>query len=130
MAAVGGIAEGAEIGVVRSFDAHRAARPHKAVELLHGGDDIRHVFDHVDGQQAVEAIVSKRVRKAVQIAKDVGAARGVPVDPDGSGLLVNPAADVQYSQSSRIGRAGHSSRVSDVKSRLSRRANIMWKGIN
>src|ERR1035438_5734006 len=77
-------------------------------------------FDRVNGQQPVEGIVSKRVRKAVQIAKDVGAARGIPVDPDGSGLLVNPAADVQYSQSSRIARAGHSSRVSDAKSRLSR----------
>jgi hypothetical protein len=27
---------------------------------------------------------------------------------------VNPAADVQYSQSSRIGRAGHSSRISNA----------------
>src|ERR1035441_5724630 len=96
------------------------ARPHQAVEFFHGGHDIRHVFDRVNGQQPVEAIVSKRVRKAVQIAKDVGAARGIPVDPDGSGLFVNPAADVQYSQSSRIGRAGHSSRISDAKSRLSR----------
>jgi hypothetical protein len=72
------------------------------------------MFDRVDGQQAVEGVIPKGVRQAVEIAENVGAAGRIPVDPDGSGLLVNPAADVQYSWSSRFARVGHSSRVSDV----------------
>jgi hypothetical protein len=101
VAAVGGIAKRAEVGVVRRLDAHRAARPHQAVELFHGADDVRHVFDHVDGQQPVEGVIRKRIGKVVQIAKHVGAAGGIPIDTDGSGLLMNPAADVQ---DSRFGR--------------------------
>jgi hypothetical protein len=52
------------------------------------------MFDHVDSQQAVEGIAGERVWQAVEIAQDVGSAGGIPVDPDGPGLLVNPAADV------------------------------------
>src|SRR5580698_6618450 len=112
MTAVSGIAEGAEIRIVRGFDAYRAARPHHPVEFFHSGHNVRHMFDHVDGQQPVEGTVPKWVGKAVEIAKDVGAGGAVPIDPDGSRLLVNPAAHVQYSRCSRSGGVGHSSRVS------------------
>jgi hypothetical protein len=90
------------------------------VEFLHRGHDIRHVFDDVDGQQAVEGIVSKGVRRAVEIAKDVGAGGGILVDPDGSRLLVNPATDVQCSRFSRVGGVWHSSRVPNAMPHYSR----------
>jgi hypothetical protein len=102
---------------MRRLDAYRAAWPHQAVEFLHGGHDVRYMLDHVDGQQPVERIVSKGVWKAVEVAKDVGARGGIPVDPDGSWLLVNSAADVQYPQGWGIARVGHSYRVSDVRRR-------------
>ena len=51
---MGGVAEGAEVGVVRSHDQHFAAGAHQAVKLLHGFHDVAHVFDHVDGLERVE----------------------------------------------------------------------------
>ncbi len=61
-----------------------------------------HVFDHVDGGEAVEGTVGERVGKAVEIDQDVGAAGGIAVDSDGTGLLMNPAADVEGLHASAI----------------------------
>src|ERR1039458_1059937 len=114
VALVGGVAERAEMVVVRRLDAHRAARAHQAVKLLHGAHHVVDVLDYVDGRQPVERAVGERVRKTVQVRQDVGAAGGIPVDTDGAGLLVNAAADVEslYPR--------HSSSVSMAKSHWSR----------
>src|ERR1035441_10542886 len=97
VALVGGVAERTEIGVVRRLDPHRAARAHQAVKFLHGADDVAHVLDRVNGGHAVERTVGERVRQSIQVHQHVGAAGGVPVDSDRTGLLANPAADVEYS---------------------------------
>src|ERR1039457_2282 len=114
VALVGGVAERAEIGVVRRLDAHRAARAHQPVKLLHGAHHVVDVFDDMDGRQPVERAVGERVRKTVQVRQDVGAAGGVAVDTDGAGLLVKAAADVEDSH------LRYSSSVSMAKSHWSR----------
>ena len=69
-----------------------------AVKLLHGADHVGDVLDDVNGQHAVERVVGERVGEAVEVAQDVGAAGGIAVDPDGAGMLADPAADVERSQ--------------------------------
>src|SRR5262245_37062727 len=95
---MGGIAERTEVGVVRGFDPHRAAGADEPMELLHRADHVGQVFDHVDGGDAIERAVAERVREAVEIGEDVGAARGIAVEAESARLLVNPAADVEDSQ--------------------------------
>ncbi len=96
---MGGVAEGAEIGVVRGLEAHGAAGAHQAVELLHGADHVVHVLDDVDGGEAVEGAVGEGVGETVEVGEHVGAAGGIAVDADGAGLFVDPAADVEDPQS-------------------------------
>ena len=93
--AVGGVAERTEIGVMRSDNHHAAARTAETVKLLHGADDIGYVFNDVDRANLVERAVPKRVREPVQVTKDIGAGGGIPVDPEGTGILVDPAANVE-----------------------------------
>src|SRR6185437_2079621 len=89
--AVRGIAEGAEVGVVRGFEAHGSSGANQAVKLLHGANHIVNVLDHVDGCKAIEGTIGERIGKAVEVGNHVGAAGGIPVEPNGSWLLVNPA---------------------------------------
>src|SRR5579872_4025577 len=95
MPAVGGIAERTEVGVVRCHQKHAPRWRGHAMKFLHGGDHVRDMLDDMDGAHARERIVAKRIRKAVEIADDVGAAARIPVDADGAGIFVDAAADVQ-----------------------------------
>src|SRR5712691_8208054 len=115
-----GVAEAAEVGVVRGLDAHRAAGARQAVELLHGSDYVVHMLDHMDRKHAVEAVIAEWIRGAIQIAQHVGAARRVAVDADGAGPLIDAAADVQRSQISWIAIFRHSSSTSTAKAAWSR----------
>src|SRR5262245_19965171 len=111
------IAEGAEVRIVRRLDPHRAPAAHQPVKFLHAADHVVDVLDHMDRRQPVERTVGEGVRKAVQVRQDIGAARGIPVQPDRSGLFMNPAADVKNSQAAS---RRHDSRVSSAKSHWSR----------
>src|SRR5689334_12060268 len=93
--AMSGVAEGAEIGVVRRFDANRAAGADQAMKLLHRPDHVIDVFDDVDGGEAVEGAVGERVGEAIEIGEDVGAAGRIAVEADGAGLFMNAAADIE-----------------------------------
>jgi hypothetical protein len=95
---VGGVAEGAEIGVMRGFDAHASARLHQTVELFHGANDVGEMFDDVDGAQAVKGAVGERVGEVVKFADHVGGTGGVEVDAEGARVLANAAADVESSR--------------------------------
>jgi len=95
---MGGIAEGAEIGVVRRDDDHLAAGSDQAMKLLHAADDVRDVLDHVHGLQRVERRIAERVRDVVEVAQYVGAAGGIAIDTDRAWTLVDPAADVECTQ--------------------------------
>src|SRR5690349_16721197 len=105
---------------MRGLDAHRAAHARQAVELLHGANHVLHVLDNVNRQHAVEAVIAERIRGAVEVAQHVGAARGIAVDADGTGPLVDPAADIQRSYASRIAIFRHSSSTSTAKAAWSR----------
>jgi len=94
MAAVGGIAERAEIGIVWRFDPHTSPRADQAMKLLHRLDHVGHVLDHVDRAQLVERAIRERIGETVEIADHVGFAGEIPVDPDGTGILADTAADV------------------------------------
>src|SRR3954451_9675832 len=87
------------------------------MKLLHGADHVIHMFDDVNRRETVERTIGEGIRKAVEIGEDVGAAVGIPVEPDGSGLLVDPAADVE---NLHITSRRHASRVSSAKSHWSR----------
>ncbi len=112
-----GVAERAEVGIVRSGDEDASAIPQQAMELLHGTDHVGHVLDNVDGPDFVEGVIAERVRKVVEIAKDVGARSGNAVDADRAGIFVNPTPNVENSRLQRRGRAfRHPSSVSTAKS--------------
>src|SRR5206468_1880331 len=113
-------AERAEVGVMRRLDAHRPALAHQAMELLHGANHVVDMLDYVNRRQPIERAVGERVRKAIEVGQNVGEARGIPVEPDRPGLLVNPAADVEDSHSRVVAAVRHSSRVSRAKSHWSR----------
>jgi len=63
--------------------------------------------------------LATEVTNWVEVGENVGAAVGIPVEPDGSGLLVNPAADVEDLQRA-LAVFRHSSKVSSAKSHWSR----------
>jgi hypothetical protein len=65
------------------------------VELLHGADDILNVLNDMDGPDLPERAVAERVREAVEIGEDIGAAGRIPVDTDGARKLVDAAPDVE-----------------------------------
>src|SRR5579862_997021 len=125
MPAVGGIAKGAEVGVVRCDQEEAAAGSAQAMKLFHGADDVGDVLDDVDRAECVEGVVAERVRKTVEVAQHVGATARIAIDADGAGILVDAAAHVEgrpdasgggfarriYSTSFR-----HSSSVSTAKS--------------
>ena len=95
---MGGIAERAEIGVVRRDDEHLTARADQSMKLFHAADDVRDVLDHVHSLQRVERRIAERVRDAIEIAQDVGAAGGIAIDTDRALPFVDPAADVECTQ--------------------------------
>src|SRR5580692_6872510 len=53
------------------------------------------MLDDVNGCDAVEAIIGKRIWEFVQIDQNVGLARRIAVDANRSGLLANSATDVE-----------------------------------
>ena len=54
------------------------------------------MLDDVNGRDAVEAIIGKRIWEFVQIDQHVGLARRIAVDADRAGLLANATADVEH----------------------------------
>ncbi len=92
---MGGVAEGAEVGVVRCKDVNTAARDQQPVEFLHGTDYIRDMLDDVGGAHFPERIVTKREWEVVQVGNDVGLGVDVAVEPDRTGVFVDSAADVE-----------------------------------
>src|SRR5580704_3473305 len=82
MPAMRGIAERAEVGVMRSDDEDAAGRRDDAVKLLHGADDIGYMLDDMHGAKRCERVVAERVRETVEVADDVGPAARIAIDAD------------------------------------------------
>src|SRR5256885_402280 len=116
MVAVRGIAERTEVRVMGRFDAHAAARTYQAVEFLHGGDHIVKMFDHMNCDHAIEAVIGEWIGVVIEVANDVSTACGVVIDADSARLLANAAADVQNPQLSRRVIFRHSSSTSTANS--------------
>src|SRR5208282_5808622 len=115
MPAMSGVAERAEVGVVRRDDQNPAARADQAMKLLHGADDVGNVLDDVHGAQGLEGTVAERVGEPVQVAQNVGAATGIAIDADRARIFVDATADVESPCRGHID-FRHSSSVSTAKS--------------
>src|SRR6266404_3989877 len=116
MVAMRGIAERTEIRIMGRFDAHATTRTNQAVEFLHDGDHIVEMFDHMNRDYAIEAVIREGIGSAIEVANDVSAACGVVIDADSTRLLANAAADVQNPQLSRRVVFRHSSSTSTANS--------------
>src|SRR5947209_7837754 len=90
-----GIAEGAEIGVMRSNDEDSASLRGYAVELFHGAHHVGDVLDDMHGANGGKGGAPERIGETVQIADDVGAGGRIPIDADRTGIFIDTAADVQ-----------------------------------
>ncbi len=93
--AVGGIAEGTEIGVMWSGDKSVAAGDEQAVNFFHHADDVGDVFDDVDGADFAECIVAQGVREMIEIGDDVGAGVDAAIKADGAGKFIDAAANIE-----------------------------------
>lgn len=75
------------------------------------------MLDHVHGANFIEDAVLERIWMYIQIAKHICRGAGDAVDPDCAGILVYPAANVEYpAPCSRWTTRRHSSSVSTAKS--------------
>ncbi len=92
---MGGVAERAEVGVVRGYDKDPAGRRDDAMKLLHGPDNVRHMLNYMHGAERGKRVVAERVRKTVEVADDVGTAARVAIDTDCSGIFIDAAANVE-----------------------------------
>ncbi len=91
---MGGIAEGAEIGVMRGDNDQPAARSEQAMEVLHGAQNAGDMFDHVGGANFDKRAVGEGQGRLVEIRDYVGAACRVGVYADRAGKFVDAAAGV------------------------------------
>ncbi len=57
--AMSGIAERAEIGIVRRDNHGLAARGEQAMELFHSSDDVRDMLDHVNRAHFAKRVIRK-----------------------------------------------------------------------
>ena len=92
---VRGVAEGAEIGIVRRFDAHAATCADESMKFFHRTNDIAQVFNHVNRAELVEGAIGKRIGKPIQIADHIGGSRAIDIDSDCAGILFHAAADIE-----------------------------------
>ncbi len=107
------IAKRAEIRVVRCHNGNAPAWRKQPVDLFHGPDHIRNVFNDMDSSNLAERAVVEREREMIEISDDVSLRIRVAIDADGARIFVNPAANVE-DQCSRIRRQASS--VSTAKS--------------
>jgi hypothetical protein len=91
---MGGITEGAEIGVVGSNNNGPASRLEKTMKLLHQANYVSDMFDDMDGAYFAEAIIAKREGNVIQVGDDIGARVRISIKADSTGILVDAAADI------------------------------------
>lgn len=93
--AVGGIAKGAEIGVVRGNDNDSAAGYEQAMELFYRADHVGYVFDDVGGADLAEGVVAEWKWEMIQVCDHVRPGMRTTIQADSAGVLVEPAADIE-----------------------------------
>lgn len=100
--AVGGVAKGTEICVVRGDDESASTRSEKAVKLFHGANHVGYVLDHVNGPDFPKGVVRERKRKVIQVGDRVCVRTCIPVYADGPGMLFYAATDVKNRKSQAV----------------------------
>ena len=95
MPLMGRIAEGTEVGVVRSDDEHAATGLEQSMEFFQGSNDIRDMFDDVDRTDFTKRAVLKREREVVEIGDYVSIRVRVPIHTDRTRIFLNSAAYVE-----------------------------------
>ena len=63
---MGGVAKGAEVGIVRGYDDGAAAGREEAVKLLYRPDDVRDVLDDMDCSKFAKRIIAERKRETTE----------------------------------------------------------------
>lgn len=76
---MGGVAERAEVRIVRRHDHGPASRRKQPVKLFHCADYIRDMFDDVNSPHLAKNAIAKRKRIVVKISNDVRACVRVPI---------------------------------------------------
>ena len=102
MPAMGGIAEGTKICVMRSDDQQPAMRYGDAVELFHSPDHIRNVLDHMDGPYGIEAIATEWIRETIQVADHIRLRSGIAINPDRTRIFLDSTANVENPHHDKI----------------------------
>ncbi len=95
MPAMGGIAERAEIRIMRRDNHSLAAWNQQTMDFFNGFDNIANVLDHMCRANFAEGIVAERKGKTIQICDHVCLGIEVSVQADRAGILVDPAADIK-----------------------------------
>lgn len=92
---MGRIAERAEIGVMRRDDYRAAPRREQPMELFHGANDVRDVFDDMNCADLAERVIGKWKREMIEIRDDVSTRIQVAIKADCTGTLIYSAADIE-----------------------------------
>jgi len=95
---MGGVAKGAEVGVVGGDDDGAAVGAEEAMEFFDGADDVGDMLDDVDGADFAKGGVAEGPGEAVEVGDNVGAGMRIAVEADGAGVFVDAAADVEDGQ--------------------------------
>jgi hypothetical protein len=95
MPTVSGIAERAEIGVMRGGDDRMSPGNQQAMNLLHRSHDVFDVFKNVRGADFAERIVTEGEVKTVEIGYNVRICTQVSVNTDRIRKFIDTAANVQ-----------------------------------
>ena len=101
MPAVSGVAERAEIRIMRRNNEDAPSGADQPVKFLHCADYVGDVLDDMDRAQLIESSVAKRVRKTVEVADDVSMGIGIQIDSNSARVLVDSTADVENARAAR-----------------------------
>ena len=94
MPAVGRIAKGAEVCIMRRDNKGSSAGLQKTVELIHQANDVFDVFNHVNGAYFAERVVAKGKGNVIKVGNDIGIGVCVSINAYSAGIFFDPAADI------------------------------------
>ena len=128
MPLVGGVAEGAEIRVVRRNN-HRAATVcQQSVEFFHGSDDVAHVLDYMQRPNFAKRTIGEWKWELIKIGDDISLGFRVSVNTNGAGIFVDAAANIKNLHRSSL--AGIPSNLHRICIRCQRMAEVSIDSIS
>lgn len=100
--AMRGIAEGAEIRIVRSDDDRLSPRREQAVKFFHRSDNVSDMFYNMDRAQLPERAVQERKWVVIEVGQHIGSCVRVAIDTESAGKFIDPAAYVENGQRGKV----------------------------